>query len=107
MAAEPGWSALLEEERRALREGQWDRLADLARRKEDLARRMEAGQVPPDPSLAAMLARNAALLAAALGGVRSALGRQEALRTGASLATYDARGVLAAAPAGPRVVRRA
>ena len=100
---------LLEEERQAILAGRWDALAALAPRKEaGLAALGPAGPGALQP-LAGRLARNQALLLAALAGTREALGRRAALRASrAGLVTYDAQGTRAELPiAPPRVERRA
>ena len=97
---------LLEDERRVILSGSWDALAPLAARKE--AALAALGPVGPD-RLRRALARNQALLLAAIEGVREALQRRAALRTArAGLVTYDARGLRAELPvAPPRVERKA
>ncbi len=95
---------LLEEERSAILAGRWDALDALARRKE--AALADAGDLAP---LAASLARNQALLAAALEGVREVGRRRAALASSRlGLVTYDARGARAELPlAPPKFERRA
>ena len=106
MRPDPDLAALLEEERRAILAGRWDALDSLARRKEvALAAADGTGLVP----LAAGLARNQALLAAAIDGVREVGRRRAALASSrAGLVTYDARGTRAELPlAPPKIERRA
>ncbi len=87
--------ALLEEERQALLAGDIGRFATLADRKEALAGRLQ-GQDADPATLAALrsrLERNAALLDAALAGIRSVADRLAAMReVREALATYDPRG---------------
>lgn len=99
---------LLEEERRAIRSGDWGALGALARRKE-VGLASFADDAPALALLAGGLARNQALLAAALDGVREVGRRRAALASSrAGLVTYDARGTRAELPlAPPKVERRA
>ncbi len=99
-------AALLEEERRAILSGRWEALGSLARRKEVALAAADGTGLAP---LAAGLARNQALLAAAIDGVREVGRRRAALASSrAGLVTYDARGTRAELPlAPPKIERRA
>lgn len=84
--------ALLEEERRLLLAADWDALEGLWPRKAAALGGL-AGATPAEGArLAEGLARNQALLAAAVEGVREALRRRAALREARQLVTYDATG---------------
>lgn len=109
MRPEPTLAALLEEERSLILAGAWEDLEALAARKEaGLAALAAKGEDRLAP-LAAELARNQALLAAAIEGLREAGRRRVALASSrARLVTYDAQGARAELPmASPRVERRA
>ncbi|TNC74226.1 flagellar protein FlgN [Rubellimicrobium roseum] len=98
---------LLETERRLILTGDWSGLQSLAPRKAALLDRLPPGA--PLPPLATALARNQALLAAAIDGLRDALGRRAALEAARrGLATYDPSGLRAALAApSPRYERKA
>ena len=109
MADAPALAALLEEERRLILDGSWGALQALAPRKAaGLAALQDAdpGDLAP---VAKGLARNQALRAAAIEGVREALRRRAALAASRkALVTYDAQGARAEVPvAPPRVERKA
>lgn len=102
-------SDLLEEERRLILAGAWDALDQLAPRKAASLSSLEGGDPAALAPLARGLARNQALLAAAIDGLREAGRRRSALEAArAGLVTYDAQGSRAELPlAAPRVERRA
>lgn len=102
----PDLAALLEEERRAILAGRWESLDGLARRKEAALLALDGTGLAP---LAGDLARNQALLLAALEGVREVGRRRAALASSRrGLVTYDARGTRAELPLlPPKVERRA
>ncbi len=101
--------SLLEEERRAILSGAWADLDRLAARKAAGLAVLESGDALALAPLARGLARNQALLAAALDGLREAGHRRAALLASrAGLVTYDARGARAEhATAPPRLERKA
>lgn len=101
-------AALLEEERRLLLAADWDALDALWPQKAAALGGLAAATPAEGARLAEGLARNQALLAAAVEGVREALRRRAALREAQGLVTYDAGGARMAqgAPA-PRLERRA
>jgi hypothetical protein len=111
MSADPlvDLADLLEEERRLILAGAWTCLQALAPRKERGLLALEAGDAAQLAPLAASLARNQALLRAALDGLRDATRRRAALASArAGLVTYDAAGTRAELPMSPpRVERRA
>jgi hypothetical protein len=102
-------SDLLEEERRLLLSGDWRALEEIAPRKAAHLAVLEDGDPAGLAPLARDLARNQALLAAAIEGLREAGRRRAALGAArAGLVTYDAQGARAELPlAPPRVERRA
>ncbi|MBP1805059.1 flagellar protein FlgN [Rubellimicrobium aerolatum] len=105
----PDLALLLEEERRLILAGAWDGLQALAPRKAaGLAALPREGGAALAP-LARGLARNQALLSAALDGVREAVRRRAAMATmRRGLVTYDAQGLRAELPtAPPRIERKA
>ncbi|EYD73887.1 hypothetical protein Rumeso_04484 [Rubellimicrobium mesophilum DSM 19309] len=101
-------SHLLEEERALILSGGWAGLRALAPRKERCLRSLEADPERLGP-LAAGLARNQALLRAALDGLRDATRRRAALASARrGLVTYTASGTRAELPtAPPRFERKA
>lgn len=111
MAADPAaeLQALLAEERRLILSGEWAALAPLAARKEASLLALRSGPAAGLRPLARDLARNQALLAAALEGLREAGHRRAALAAArARIVTYDARGARAELPvAQPRFERKA
>ena len=100
---------LLAEERRLILSGAWAGLRTLAPFKERCLSTLDMGDPAQLGPLAAGLARNQALLRAALDGLRDATRRRAALASArAGLVTYDASGARAELPtAPPRVERRA
>jgi len=111
MAADPRdeLARLLEEERGLILSGAWSDLQALAPRKERCLRSMEAEDAGRLGLLANGLARNQALLAAALDGLRDATRRRAALASARKgLVTYNASGARAELPtASPRFERKA
>ncbi len=110
MTADPAANleSLLEEERRAILSGAWADLERLGARKAAGLSALgdDAAELAP---LARGLARNQALLAAALDGLREAGHRRAALLASRGrLVTYNAHGVRAEVPlTPPRVERKA
>jgi hypothetical protein len=106
-------TALMDEERAKLLRGDLRGVTVLTPQKERLAARLAGGTAPADPGALAELGRaarrNAALLAAAIGGVKAARARLAAARHGAgALDIYDQSGQRQKVGAGPaRVERRA
>lgn len=102
-------ATLLREEREAVLAGAWDRIGALTPRKSACLATLEAAGGARLAPLAEALARNQALLGAALDGFREASSRRRMMRSARSgLATYDAKGAradVAAVP--PRVERKA
>ncbi len=100
---------LLDEERKMILSGSWDDLQSLAAKKEACLAVLANGAAADLPKLAVGLARNQALLLAAIEGVREVSRRRAAMassRTG--LVTYNAQGTRAEVPvAAPRVERKA
>ena len=111
MAADPhaDLARLLEEERGLILSGAWADLQTLAPRTERCLLRLEAGGPERLGPLAAGLARNQALLRAALDGLRDATRRRAALVSARKgLVTYSASGTRAELPtAPPRFERKA
>ena len=87
---------LLDDERRALLEGNLDEISRLHDRKEqliDVLNKLDADENASLVSLNAKLERNQALLNTALGGIRSVARRLAAIRrVRQSLDTYDSKG---------------
>ena len=103
MRAEPraDLADLLEEERLLILSGAWEGLQTLAPRKERCLLDLEAGDPGLGP-LSTSLARNQALLRAALEGLRDASRRRAALASARSgLVTYSASGARAELPTAP------
>jgi hypothetical protein len=100
---------LLEEERRLILSGAWANLQTLAPRKERCLLSLEPRDTDRLGSLAAGLARNQALLRAALDGLHDAMRRRAALVSARrGLVTYSASGTRAELPtAPPRFERKA
>ncbi len=101
--------SLLEEERRVILSGAWADLDRIAGRKAAGLSALEAEDAAQLAPLARGLARNQALLAAALDGLREAGHRRAALLASrAGLVTYDAHGARAQHPvASSRLERKA
>ncbi len=86
-------TALLEEERKLLLQGQLNSLPDLLERKRVLVE--ELRDSPPEDlsALHALMARNHVLLGSAMAGIRRVTDRLDALRRmRLSLETYDSKG---------------
>lgn len=111
MQAEPHdeLADLLKEERALILLGAWADLQALAPHKERCLRALDGGGPERLEPLAAGLARNQALLRAALDGLRDATRRRAALASARKgLVTYNASGTRAELPtAPPRFERKA
>ena len=104
MPAEPHdeLADLLREERALILLGAWADLQTLAPHTERCLRSLEGGQAGQLGALAAGLARNQALLAAAIEGLRDATRRRAALASARrGLVTYNSSGARAELPTTP------
>lgn len=111
MASDPQaeLALLLEEERALILSGAWAGLRALAPSKERCLLALDGGEAGRMGVLAAGLARNQALLRAAIDGLRDATRRRAALASARKgLVTYNANGTRAEVPtAPPRFERKA